>query len=68
MLETQITTPPPPPPTPLHWSMLATGEVEMVVVVAQVPAPAVICAAVPVHFFTTTVDAGETDSAPVDVR
>lgn len=64
---TQITVPPPPPATLLHCSTFATGEVETVVVVVHAPAPAEICAAVPRHFTSVTVDGGLAESAPVEV-
>ncbi len=48
----QITTPPPPLPEPLHCWMSVIGSGDELMVVLQVPAPAAIGPAAPVHFVT----------------
>lgn len=48
----QITTAPPPLPEPLHCWMRVIGSGDEVMVVLQVPAPAAIGPAAPVHFVT----------------
>ncbi|RLT41124.1 MAG: hypothetical protein DWI58_09420 [Chloroflexi bacterium] len=67
-MATQITTPPPLAPTALHCVTRATGVVEIVVVVVQVPAFTLIWAAVPTQRLVVTVERGAAESAPVAVR
>lgn len=62
----QITAPAKKPET-LHCWTVVTGDVEIVVVVVHVPPPARITGFVPRHRVIVTVEAGDADSAPVEV-
>lgn len=62
-----LTTPPPPLPEPLHCWTSVTGSADVVVVVAQVPAPAAMGPAAPTHLVTVTVEGGVAAMTPVPV-
>lgn len=65
MVTVHITTPPPPLPEPLHCWTCVIGSVDVVVVVAHVPAPAPMGPAAPVHLVTVTVEGDVLVKAPV---
>jgi hypothetical protein len=64
----QISTPPLPFADTLHCWTLATGDGETTLVVAHVPAPAMISTRVPMHLVVTTVDGGAAAIDPDAVR
>ena len=63
----QITTPPPPLPDPLHCWTCVAGSADVVMVVAQVPAPAPIGPAAPVHLVTVTLEGAVASIVPPPV-